>query len=462
MLKLCSRRRQMVRRAAFVISALLATVGYVPAAWAQNQIFVTNYSGDKITVYPRSASGDIAPSFTILGQLGDGPHQIAINHRGGELIVTNNVANSVAVYDWSSGALKRKISGPSTQLIRPTGVAVDEVNGEIYVANDYGSSITVYDVLATGDSPPKRNIQSLYLSGPVGVAIDLTHDEIVVTTQGYHSIATFERSANGFSWPKRIISGFATGLNLPQGVALDLANDEILVANSAYQTPNGGAILVFRRTDGDVYGGTVAPIRRIEGSLTKLCNPMSVAVDRAANELVVANSNFGAGSCAQSVTTYSRTANGNAAPKRTIAGALSALVYPASAAITSASDVNVKTSALSPNVAAGATIGYSIKATATGGPVFKVTLTDNLPGGLTWLLGGTNASSCALSPPPESKLTCAFGDLLKGATRDIQVSAISTTSSCPKVLNQATASFNDGTADVSSVSPLASITVKCR
>ena len=437
-------------------------VGYVPAAWAQNQIFVTNYSGDAVTIYPRGVTGDVAPSYTIPGQLGDGPHQIAVNHRGGELIVTNNVANSVAVYDWSSGALKRKISGPSTQLIRPTGVAVDEVNSEIYVANDWGNSITVYDVLATGDALPKRSIQSVHISAPAGVAIDLTHDEIVVTTQGYHSIATFERSASGISWPKRIISGFATGLNLPEGVALDLANDEILVANSAFQTPNGGAILAFRRTDGDIYGGTVAPIRRIEGSLTKLCNPISVAVDRAANELVVANSNFGAGSCAQSVTTYTRAANGNAAPKRTIAGVLSALFYPASAAITSASNVTVKSSAVSPSVTAGATIGYAIKATATGGPVFNVVLTDRLPSGLAWSLSGTNASSCTLSAPPESKLTCSFGDLAKGVARDVQVSAVSTTSSCPKVTNQATASFNDGTADVTSVSPLASITVKCR
>ncbi len=94
---------------------------------------------------------------------------------------------------------------------------------------------------------------------------------------------------------------------------------------------------------------------------------MSVAVDRATNEIVVANANFGGGSCAQSVTTYTRTATGNVAPKRVLAGALATLYYPVSAAITSASSVTVKVKAADGNVTVPSNVSYSISATAVGG-----------------------------------------------------------------------------------------------
>jgi hypothetical protein len=442
----------MVRYVEFAALALLITV---PSVWAQGQIFVTNYGGNSITVYSRAAAGDVAPSYTIPGQLGDGPHQVAINHGAGELIVANNLPYSVAIYDWATGVRKRTIMGPSTGLVRPTGVAVDEVNGEIYIANDFGSSLTVYDAQATGDASPKRTIQSPYLAGSVGVAIDLTHDEIVVAGYGYHSIATFDRLADGQPLPKRLIIGPATTLNKPQGIALDLVSDEILVANSNFFTPDFGAILAFRRTaDGDA-----APNRHLEGSATQLCNPMSVALDLSTNEVVVANSNFGAGSCPQSVATFSRTAEGNVAPKRIIAGALTELSYPVSAAITSVSSLTVKVKATQSNVTAGTGVSYSITATANGGPVFNVSLADTLPAGLNWSVGGADASACGLAPG--GKLTCSFANIAKGATKAILASAIATTGSCPGIANLATASYNDGTAVVTAASSSAKITIKC-
>jgi DNA-binding beta-propeller fold protein YncE len=448
--------RQMVRLASVAGASFVVTVGHVPAAWAQGQIFATSYTGDSITVYSRNAAGDVAPTYTIPGQIGDGPHQIAINRRAGELVVANNLAYSVTVYDAATGAPKRTIAGPSTGLNRPTGVAVDEVNGEIYVANDYGESVTVYDILATGNASPKRIIQSHAFGGPVGLAIDLKNDEIVVASQGNRTIATFDRLATG-PFPKRAINGVTTGLVLPQGIALDSVNNEILVANSDFFTPNAGAILVFPRT-GD---GDVAPIRRLEGSATGVCNPMAVALDRATDEIVVANSNFGSGTCAQSITTYSRTATGNAVPKRTIAGALTALSHPTSAAITSASSVGVKVKAIQSSVRVGEPVSYSITAVANGGPVFNVALADTLPAGLAWALSGTDSSSCALSQT-DGKLACSFGNLAKGQTKAIQVSAISGTNSCPGIANQAAVSYNDGTADVTGVSTVTNISIKCR
>jgi DNA-binding beta-propeller fold protein YncE len=160
---------------AFVTVALLALVANVRPVSAQGQIFVTTYNSSTITVYSRSANGNVAPAYAIVGQQGDGPHQVAINKIAGELIVTNFLTSSVVVYDQAGGVLKRMISGPSTGLNGPVGVDVDEVNGEIFVSNFYGDSITVYSVLATGDASPKRTIRSADLAGPVGLAVDPTN-----------------------------------------------------------------------------------------------------------------------------------------------------------------------------------------------------------------------------------------------------------------------------------------------
>ena len=174
----------------------------------------------------------------------------------------------------------------------------------------------------------------------------------------------------------------------------------------------------------------------------------------------MANANFGGGSCAQSVTTYSRTATGNVAPKRVLAGALAALYTSISAAITSASTVTVKVKAADGNVGVTSNVSYSISATAVGGPVFNASLTDTLPAGVGWSLSpGIDASACTLWP--DRRLTCAFGDLAKGAAKTIQVVGVPTNAACPGITNLATASFNDGTADVSTGAS-ESITIKCQ
>ena len=461
-----SRCARTVQQRMYLVAALVVLLWPARMAWAEGQIFVPNYNGDRVTVYGRKAAGDVAPSTTILTGSFSAPHNVAIHHGAGELFVSNNLAYTVSVYDLATGVLKRTISSPS--IIRPTGLAIDELNGEIYVANDYGNSVAVFDALAAGDATPKRVIQSAYyLSGPSGIALDLANDELVVASQGFNAILTFGRRASGDVSPKRIIWGGATLLNLPQGVSIDVMNNEILVANSAYQTPNGGAILVFPRTAGSFPEGPwdPAPLRQIAGSNSGICNPMSVALDRITNELIVANSNAGAGTCAQSVTTYARATNGNVAPTRTLSGALTELLSPESAAITSGSSVNLKAMALKSSVTVGAgltaAIGYTITMTANGGPVLNASLADQLPGGLSWSLGGTHASACTVSL--SNVLTCNFGNIAKGDARQIQVGATATVANCPGIVNQAFAAFDDGTAYAATArSSAATISIKCK
>ncbi len=81
------------------VTVLVPVEGGPPAAWAEDELFVTNVSTNSITVYARTASGNTAPL--------------------------------------------RTLQGVGTGLRGPEGVAVDLVNNELVVANSSNSSITV-------------------------------------------------------------------------------------------------------------------------------------------------------------------------------------------------------------------------------------------------------------------------------------------------------------------------------
>jgi DNA-binding beta-propeller fold protein YncE len=251
-------------------------IGGLPprAAWAQVQeeVFVTNFLGHSVTIYSRTANGNVAPL--------------------------------------------RIISGPATGLQNPSGLAVDTVNNQILVANI--RSITVYSLMACGNAIPLRSISGSLteLAQPIGLAVDTVNDEVLVANEA--SITVYGRTANGNVAPKRIISGSATGLRNPAGLAVDTVNNEIVVANTSFITDpdNPSSITVYNRTD----TGNVAPKRTISGALTKLAQPIGLAVDTVKDEVLVTNES--------SITVYSRTAKDNIAPKRTIEGTLTQLAHP--------------------------------------------------------------------------------------------------------------------------------------
>jgi len=76
----------------YLVAALVVLLWPAPRAWAEGQIFVPNYNGDRVTVYGRKAAGNVAPSTTILTGSLSAPHNVAIHHGAGELFVSNNLA----------------------------------------------------------------------------------------------------------------------------------------------------------------------------------------------------------------------------------------------------------------------------------------------------------------------------------------------------------------------------------
>ena len=298
------------------------------AAWAQVEVFVTNYLGDSVTTYSRTVRGLRTPLRRITGL--SAPAGFAVDTLNNEILVAN--INSIAVYSLAASgnaAPLRTISGGDTGLAQPLGLAVDTENNEVLVAN--ASSITVYSRTADGNVAPLRTISgpSTGLMDPIGLAVDVAHGEVLVANFGVAPgseeaphpglITVYSRLADGDAAPLRTISGAATGLQNPRGLTLDTVNDEVLVTNVGGNEiegpPQPPTITVYRRTAND----NAAPLRTIGGAATRLQNPVGLAVDTMNNEVLVAN--FGGSDPegpAPTITLYDRTASGNAAPPRVI------------------------------------------------------------------------------------------------------------------------------------------------
>jgi hypothetical protein len=290
--------------ALIVAACLFAAALFAAPASAQELMFVANYGTNTVTVYPRDVNGAVSASRTISLGL-NGPHQLAINQQTRELFVTNNLDYTVSVFDADSGALKRSLGGTATGLYRPVAIGINPTAGELYVSNDAPyNSITVYDIGASGDVAWKREIHgdATGLQQPGGMVIDTVNNEVSVSNYnftGAPSITVYDLFANGNVTPKRVIAGAATLLDRPQGLTIDTVRDELIVGNSAFDH-NPGSIITFDRTA----NGNVAPIRQLAGSNTQLCNPISVQFDATRGELLTANSDFST-LCTESVATYS-------------------------------------------------------------------------------------------------------------------------------------------------------------
>jgi DNA-binding beta-propeller fold protein YncE len=289
-----------------------------PPAWAQGEVVVANMVANSVTVYRRTATGDVAPLRTLSGASTglSGPVRVVVDPVHDELVVANQGSDTITVYPRTATgnvAPLRTLTGPATGLSDPTGLFVDTVHDELLVGN-LNNTITVYPRAATGNVAPLRTLggSATGLGSPVGLFVDTAHDELLVANVA-NSVTAYSRTATGDVAPLRTISGAATSLGLPHDLAVDLVHDEILVANRLDHS-----VRVYSRTA----TGNVAPLRTLGGPSTGLNGPEGIALDRAHDELLVVNVSV------NSVTVYPRTAAGDVAPLRTLTGAATGLIVP--------------------------------------------------------------------------------------------------------------------------------------
>jgi 6-phosphogluconolactonase (cycloisomerase 2 family) len=141
-----------------VLLTLLGGLLVAGAAEAQEELFVANVNTNSITVYSRTAGGNIAPLRTLSGATTglSNPDGLAVDLTNNELVVANFTNSSVTVYSRTASgntAPLRTLGGPATGLGSPRGLALDLTNNELVVVNG-GGSVTVYSRTASGNTAP--------------------------------------------------------------------------------------------------------------------------------------------------------------------------------------------------------------------------------------------------------------------------------------------------------------------
>ncbi len=221
------------------------------------ELYLTVQHQNSIVIYRKMAEGDEKPLREIRGvktHLED-PHGIAVDTRRDLILVANhgNYRNrrvpgsgtfgppSISVYARTANgdvAPLAVIKGSKTQLNWPAALAVDPGRGEVYVANDSGDSVLVFKVTDNGNVAPSRVIKGprSTLKNPTGVSLDLENNELWVANFGTHAATVFALDADGDARPLRTIRSAprgkeALGIGNPGAVAYDPKREELLVPN---------------------------------------------------------------------------------------------------------------------------------------------------------------------------------------------------------------------------------------
>ena len=278
---------------------------------------------------------------------------IAVDEERGEVILSDDNRASVFTYGSqfqstdSPNEPRRTLTGPKTHLGYTCSLAIFPGANELYALdNDWKDSLSVYPLDADGEVAPLREINVDH--GAWGLFLDEKNDELMITIEGINKVAVYRRLADGDEEPIRIIQGPNTELADPHGILVDAEENEIFVANHGnwHREETGahaGTLFWGTRTRGSGRGsafgggrslgpstgkfllssitvysrtaeGDVTPVRTIQGPKTMLNWPNGIHLDRGSGQIVVANSGN------DSVLFFDRNAHGDIAPVRVLKG----------------------------------------------------------------------------------------------------------------------------------------------
>lgn len=307
-------------------AAALALLAAAPLAAQQRDIWVANANGDSLTRYESTVGGNQAPGQEITGTpiFLDLASSVAADAGREEIFVSLRSLDMVPVFDLGATGPStplRTLAGAATTIDTPWDIEVDHERGELYVLSKDASRILVFPIGIGGNVAPLRTIETAPPWDPLTLDfdLDLVHDEIVVAdrTPGAVGLRFFALDADGVVAPLRSIAGPATGLTANLKVAIDPIHDEVF----AVQTTS---VRAFSRTA----SGDVAPLRTIAGAATGFnATAGGIDVEPILGEFAVIRTNPDA-----ALLFFARTADGNAAPLRTIVGAATHLNGPSNLA----------------------------------------------------------------------------------------------------------------------------------
>ena len=268
------------------------------------ELYFVNNDEDNFGAFPLDANGNVAPAREMV--VPHGAWGVFLEPRFDELFITVEHVNQIAVYPRTAVGEPdplRTIQGPRTELADPHGIYVDARTNEIYVTNHGHWRRTERGEGYTLFGVGKLSRQRGNQTSNPGAPEPLKPSTGKFLAP---SITVYSRTASGDVSPVRRIQGAQTRMNAPMGVFLDKASNQLVVANAG-----DDSLLFFDRNA----SGDVAPVRILQGPATEMNSPHGVSIDEKRNELWVTNWE------AHAATVYPRTAKGNVAPLRVIRAA---------------------------------------------------------------------------------------------------------------------------------------------
>jgi 6-phosphogluconolactonase (cycloisomerase 2 family) len=131
---------------------------------------------------------------------GASPTQLAVEHSGKFLYVTDPANNAVLGFAIQGGGSLTPINGsPFTAGALPTGLAIDPQGALLYVANKGSNNVSGFAIDSSSGAlgPVSGSPFATGGVGPSAVAIDSTTSFVYAAEQGSHDVATFSIGANG-------------------------------------------------------------------------------------------------------------------------------------------------------------------------------------------------------------------------------------------------------------------------
>ncbi len=250
-------------------------------------LYVADFRGQAIRVYPAFASGNVAPLRVLNPALLGQPRSSAPIHAHQELGV---IASGCCIHTYNlnaSGSTAQRIRGISwgglngsvTQLNNPSSLVYMPATDE-YAVRDYDRStllpkIIVHARTANDNVAPTRTIVGSNLLGMSGMAHDPVRRRLFVVTidsavnaQNMHPVRVrvFDDNSSGAASPLFNIEGPATQLDLPPGhliygMGYDPYLDRLMVSSTNHQ-PSGSRLVVLAAN----VPGNAAAVQVLQGS----------------------------------------------------------------------------------------------------------------------------------------------------------------------------------------------------
>lgn len=319
-----------------LVTAILL-VGLVPLTHAD--ILVGNYGGGKapesLHAFADDANGDAAPIRTL-----GGPVSTLVSAAGGTyeanegvLYVADFWGQAIRVYPAYANGDVAPVRVLATPLLGQTrSVVIDVAHDELLTTNA-GCCLAAYSRTASGAEGPLRGLapggapgSQTQLNYPSSIAYAPGRDEVLLADSDGDGpkILVFDRGqTDAYAPPRRVLKGNLTGFgDWIGGIALDPGHHLLYVAT--YSTNPGGTrsgrILVFA----DDAGGNMAPLRTIAGPSTQLDTASSaflfgLAVDPLRRRLIASVSDDTLAS-GNALLVWSLESSGDAAPLQAIRG----------------------------------------------------------------------------------------------------------------------------------------------